>query len=136
VAWSVRHRRPRRSLVKVVEASDPVRRHNGRTPAAGACGSLQPCLETRRKRRHPSMRVAYFHAGSAIAHAVELQRAYVRGQRPDRATTWHRGPITSKSDVMHWTDYFGELPHARLERPAAHLMNRFPQNASARGAPA
>ena len=99
--------------VMVVEASD---QFGGTTAYSGGGGMWFPCNPVLRRAGCDDTldaAFAYFHAVVGDRTPLELQRAYVYGGS-DLIAYLEEDPHF-EFDVLPWPDYFGGLPHARLD---------------------
>jgi hypothetical protein len=99
--------------VMVVEASD---QFGGTTAYSGGGGMWFPCNPVlRRAGSDDTLEDAftYFHAVVGDRTPVELQRTYVYGGSD--LIAYLEQDDHFEFDVLPWPDYYGELPHARLD---------------------
>ena len=99
--------------VMVVEASD---QFGGTTAYSGGGGMWFPCNPVlQRAGSDDTLDSAfdYFHAVVGDRTPVELQRAYV--YRGGDLIAYLEDDDRFEFDVLPWPDYFGSLPHARLD---------------------
>lgn len=99
--------------VMVVEASD---QFGGTTAYSGGGGMWFPCNPVLRRAGSddtPDAAFAYFHAVVGDRTPVELQRAYVYGG--SELIAYLEEDDHFEFDVLPWPDYYGRLPHARLD---------------------
>jgi hypothetical protein len=99
--------------VMVVEASD---QFGGTTAYSGGGGMWFPCnpvLQRAGSDDTLDAAFAYFHAAVGDRTPVELQRAYVYGGSD--LIAYLEQDDHFEFDVLPWPDYFGGLPHARLD---------------------
>lgn len=99
--------------VMVVEASD---QFGGTTAYSGGGGMWFPCNPVLRRAGSDDTldaAFAYFHAVVGDRTPVELQRAYVYGG--SELIAYLEEDDYFKFDVLPWPDYYGQLPHARLD---------------------
>jgi succinate dehydrogenase/fumarate reductase flavoprotein subunit len=99
--------------VMVVEASD---QFGGTTAYSGGGGMWFPCNPVLRRAGCDDTldaAFAYFHAAVGDRTPVELQRAYVYGGA--ELIAYLEADDHFEFDVLPWPDYYGRLPHARLD---------------------
>jgi succinate dehydrogenase/fumarate reductase flavoprotein subunit len=99
--------------VMVVEASD---QFGGTTAYSGGGGMWFPCNPVLRRAGSDDTldaAFAYFHAAVGERTPVELQRTYVYGGSD--LIAYLEQDDHFEFDVLPWPDYFGGLPHARLD---------------------
>jgi 3-oxosteroid 1-dehydrogenase len=99
--------------VMVVEASD---QFGGTTAYSGGGGMWFPCNPVLRRAGCDDTldaAFAYFHAAVGDRTPVELQRAYVYGGT--ELIAYLEEDEHFEFDVLPWPDYYGRLPHARLD---------------------
>jgi 3-oxosteroid 1-dehydrogenase len=99
--------------VGVVEASD---QFGGTTAYSGGGGMWFPCNPVLRRAGCDDTldaAFAYFHAVVGDRTPVELQRAYVYGGT--ELIAYLEEDEYFEFDVLPWPDYYGRLPHARLD---------------------
>ena len=99
--------------VMVVEASDEF---GGTTAYSGGGGMWFPCNPVLRRAGSDDTldaAFAYFHAVVGDRTPVELQRAYVYGG--SELIAYLEEDDHFEFDVLPWPDYYGRLPHARLD---------------------
>jgi 3-oxosteroid 1-dehydrogenase len=99
--------------VMVVEASD---QFGGTTAYSGGGGMWFPCNPVLRRAGCDDTldaAFAYFHAAVGDRTPVELQRAYVYGGSD--LIAYLEEDEHFEFDVLPWPDYYGRLPHARLD---------------------
>jgi 3-oxosteroid 1-dehydrogenase len=99
--------------VMVVEASD---QFGGTTAYSGGGGMWFPCNPVLRRAGCDDTleaAFAYFHAAVGDRTPVELQRAYVYGGT--ELIAYLEEDERFEFDVLPWPDYYGRLPHARLD---------------------
>lgn len=99
--------------VMVVEASD---QFGGTTAYSGGGGMWFPCNPVLRRAGSDDTldaAFAYFHAVVGDRTPVELQRAYVYGG--SELIAYLEEDDHFEFDVLPWPDYYGQLPHARLD---------------------
>jgi 3-oxosteroid 1-dehydrogenase len=99
--------------VMVVEASDEF---GGTTAYSGGGGMWFPCNPVLRRAGCDDTldaAFAYFHAVVGDRTPVELQRAYVYGG--SELIAYLEEDDHFEFDVLPWPDYYGRLPHARLD---------------------
>jgi len=99
--------------VMVVEASD---QFGGTTAYSGGGGMWFPCNPVLRRAGSDDTldaAFAYFHAAVGDRTPVELQRTYV--YRGSDLIAYLEQDDHFEFDVLPWPDYFGGLPHARLD---------------------
>ena len=99
--------------VMVVEASD---QFGGTTAYSGGGGMWFPCNPVLRRAGSDDTleaAFAYFHAVVGDRTPVELQRTYV--YRGSDLIAYLEQDDHFEFDVLPWPDYFGALPHARLD---------------------
>jgi 3-oxosteroid 1-dehydrogenase len=99
--------------VMVVEASD---QFGGTTAYSGGGGMWFPCNPVLRRAGCDDTldaAFAYFHAAVGDRTPVELQRAYVYGGT--ELISYLEEDDHFEFDVLPWPDYYGRLPHARLD---------------------
>ena len=99
--------------VMVVEASD---QFGGTTAYSGGGGMWFPCNPVLRRAGCDDTldaAFAYFHAAVGDRTPVELQRAYVYGGT--KLIAYLEDDEHFEFDVLPWPDYYGRLPHARLD---------------------
>jgi succinate dehydrogenase/fumarate reductase flavoprotein subunit len=99
--------------VMVVEASD---QFGGTTAYSGGGGMWFPCNPVLRRAGSDDTldaAFAYFHAVVGARTPVELQRAYVYGGSD--LIAYLEEDDHFEFDVLPWPDYYGRLPHARLD---------------------
>jgi hypothetical protein len=99
--------------VMVLEASD---QFGGTTAYSGGGGMWFPCNPVlRRAGSNDTLddAFAYFHAAVGDRTPIELQRAYVYGGAD--LIAYLEDDAHFEFDVLPWPDYYGKLPHARLD---------------------
>jgi 3-oxosteroid 1-dehydrogenase len=99
--------------VMVVEATDEF---GGTTAYSGGGGMWFPCnpaLQRAGSDDTLDAAFAYFHAAVGDRTPVELQRTYVYGGTD--LITYLEQDAHFEFDVLPWPDYYGRLPHARLD---------------------
>jgi 3-oxosteroid 1-dehydrogenase len=99
--------------VMVVEASD---QFGGTTAYSGGGGMWFPCNPVLRRAGTDDTldaAFAYFHAVVGDRTPVELQRAYVYGGSD--LVAYLEQDAHFEFDILPWPDYYGRLPHARLD---------------------
>jgi 3-oxosteroid 1-dehydrogenase len=99
--------------VMVVEASD---QFGGTTAYSGGGGMWFPCNPVLRRAGADDTlddAFAYFHAAVGDRTPVELQRAYVYGG--SELIAYLEEDAHFEFDILPWPDYYGRLPHARLD---------------------
>ena len=99
--------------VMVVEASD---QFGGTTAYSGGGGMWFPCNPVLRRAGSDDTldaAFAYFHAAVGDRTPVELQRTYVYGGSD--LIAYLEQDSHFEFDVLPWPDYYGRLPHARLD---------------------
>jgi 3-oxosteroid 1-dehydrogenase len=99
--------------VMVVEASD---QFGGTTAYSGGGGMWFPCNPVLRRAGSDDTldaAFAYFHAAVGDRTPLDLQRAYVYGGSD--LIAYLEQDAHFEFDVLPWPDYFGGLPHARLD---------------------
>src|ERR1700704_6627425 len=99
--------------VMVVEASD---QFGGTTAYSGGGGMWFPCNPVLRRAGSDDTldaAFAYFHAVVGNRTLAELQRTYVYGGSD--LIAYLEQDAHFEFDVLPWPDYFGGLPHARLD---------------------
>ena len=99
--------------VMVVEASD---QFGGTTAYSGGGGMWFPCNPVLRRAGSDDTldaAFAYFHAAVGDRTPVQLQRTYVYGGSV--LIAYLEQDAHFEFDVLPWPDYFGGLPHARLD---------------------
>jgi hypothetical protein len=110
--------------VKVVEASD---QFGGTTAYSGGGGMWFPCNPVlRRAGSDDTLDAAfsYFHAAVGDRSPVELQRTYVYGGSD--LIAYLEQDAHFEFDVLPWPDYYGKLPHARLDGLRHTVMKPLP----------
>jgi succinate dehydrogenase/fumarate reductase flavoprotein subunit len=110
--------------VKVVEASD---QFGGTTAYSGGGGMWFPCNPVLRRAGSDDTldaAFAYFHAVIGDRTPIELQRTYVYGGSDLIAYLEEDDHFAF--DVLPWPDYFGGLPHARLDGLRHTVMKPLP----------
>jgi 3-oxosteroid 1-dehydrogenase len=110
--------------VMVVEASD---QFGGTTAYSGGGGMWFPCNPVlRRAGCDDTLEDAfdYFHAAVGDRTPVELQRAYVYGGT--ELIAYLEEDAHFEFDVLPWPDYYGRLPHARLDGMRHTVMKPLP----------
>ena len=110
--------------VKVVEASD---QFGGTTAYSGGGGMWFPCNPVLRRAGSDDTldaAFAYFHAVVGDRTPVELQRTYV--YRGSDLIAYLEEDDHFEFDVLPWPDYFGGLPHARLDGLRHTVMKPLP----------
>ncbi|MFG1934011.1 FAD-binding protein [Mycobacterium sp. NPDC048908] len=99
--------------VMVMEASD---QFGGTTAYSGGGGMWFPCNPVLRRAGSDDTlddAFAYFHAAVGDRTPIELQRAYVYGGAD--LIAYLEADDHFEFDVLPWPDYYGRLPHARLD---------------------
>jgi hypothetical protein len=99
--------------VMVVEASD---QFGGTTAYSGGGGMWFPCNPVLRRAGTDDAledAYAYYHAAVGDRTPVELQRAYVYGGGD--LIAYLEEDDHFEFDILPWPDYYGRLPHARLD---------------------
>ncbi|WP_101947494.1 FAD-binding protein [Mycobacterium sp. 3519A] len=99
--------------VMVLEASD---QFGGTTAYSGGGGMWFPCNPVLRRAGSDDTlddAFAYFHAAVGDRTPIELQRAYVYGGAD--LIAYLEDDAHFEFDVLPWPDYYGKLPHARLD---------------------
>ena len=99
--------------VMVVEATD---QFGGTTAYSGGGGMWFPCnpvLQRAGSDDTLDAAFAYFHAAVGDRTPVELQRTYVYGGSD--LIAYLEQDAHFEFDVLPWPDYYGRLPHARLD---------------------
>ncbi len=99
--------------VMVAEASD---QFGGTTAYSGGGGMWFPCNPVLRRAGSDDTledAFAYFHAAVGDRTPLDLQRAYVYGGAD--LIAYLEADEHFEFDVLPWPDYFGLLPHARLD---------------------
>jgi 3-oxosteroid 1-dehydrogenase len=110
--------------VMVVEASD---QFGGTTAYSGGGGMWFPCNPVLRRAGSDDTleaAFAYFHAAVGDRTPVELQRAYVYGGT--ELIAYLEEDEHFEFDVLPWPDYYGGLPHARLDGLRHTVMKPLP----------
>jgi 3-oxosteroid 1-dehydrogenase len=110
--------------VTVVEASD---QFGGTTAYSGGGGMWFPCNPVLRRAGSDDTldaAFAYFHAVVGDRTPVELQRAYVYGGTA--LIAYLEDDEHFEFDVLPWPDYYGALPHARLDGLRHTVMKPLP----------
>jgi 3-oxosteroid 1-dehydrogenase len=110
--------------VMVVEASD---QFGGTTAYSGGGGMWFPCNPVLRRAGSDDTletAFAYFHAAVGDRTPVELQRAYVYGG--SELIAYLEEDEHFEFDVLPWPDYYGRLPHARLDGMRHTVMKPLP----------
>jgi 3-oxosteroid 1-dehydrogenase len=110
--------------VKVIEASD---QFGGTTAYSGGGGMWFPCNPVLRRAGSDDTldaAFAYFHAVVGDRTPVELQRTYVYGGSD--LIAYLEEDDHFEFDVLPWPDYFGGLPHARLDGLRHTVMKPLP----------
>lgn len=110
--------------VMVVEASD---QFGGTTAYSGGGGMWFPCNPVLRRAGSDDTleaAFAYFHAVVGNRTPVDLQRAYVYGGSD--LIAYLEDDDHFEFDVLPWPDYFGGLPHARLDGLRHIVMKPLP----------
>lgn len=110
--------------VLVVEASD---QFGGTTAYSGGGGMWFPCNPVlRRAGSDDTLDVAFAYFRTAVGDRtpVELQRAYVYGGTELIAYLEEDGHF--EFEVLPWPDYYGRLPHARLDGLRHTVMKPLP----------
>ena len=110
--------------VMVVEASD---QFGGTTAYSGGGGMWFPCNPVLRRAGCDDTlddAFAYFHAVVGDRTPVELQRAYVYGGA--ELIAYLEQDDHFEFDVLPWPDYYGRLPHARLDGMRHTVMKPLP----------
>jgi hypothetical protein len=110
--------------VMVVEASDLF---GGTTAYSGGGGMWFPCNPVLRRAGSDDTlddAFAYFHAAVGDRTPVELQRAYVYGGA--ELIGYLEADDHFEFDVLPWPDYYGRLPHARLDGMRHTVMKPLP----------
>jgi succinate dehydrogenase/fumarate reductase flavoprotein subunit len=110
--------------VMVVEASD---QFGGTTAYSGGGGMWFPCNPVlRRAGSDDTLDAAfsYFHAVVGDRTPEELQRAYVYGGSD--LIAYLEQDAHFEFDVLPWPDYYGRLPHARLDGLRHTVMKPLP----------
>jgi 3-oxosteroid 1-dehydrogenase len=110
--------------VMVVEASD---QFGGTTAYSGGGGMWFPCnpvLQRAGSDDTLDAAFAYFHAVVGDRTPVELQRAYVYGGT--ELIAYLEEDEHFEFDVLPWPDYYGGLPHARLDGLRHTVMKPLP----------
>jgi 3-oxosteroid 1-dehydrogenase len=110
--------------VMVVEASD---QFGGTTAYSGGGGMWFPCNPVLRRAGSDDTldaAFAYFHAAVGDRTPVELQRAYVYGGT--ELIAYLEEDEHFAFDVLPWPDYYGQLPHARLDGLRHTVMKPLP----------
>jgi len=110
--------------VMVVEASDQL---GGTTAYSGGGGMWFPCNPVLRRAGCDDTlddAFAYFHAVVGDRTPVELQRAYVYGGA--ELIAYLEQDDHFEFDVLPWPDYYGRLPHARLDGMRHTVMKPLP----------
>ena len=108
----------------VVEASD---QFGGTTAYSGGGGMWFPCNPVLRRAGSDDTldaAFAYFHAVVGDRTPLELQRAYVYGGSD--LIAYLEEDAHFEFDVLPWPDYFGGLPHARLDGLRHTVMKPLP----------
>src|SRR5258707_10708014 len=108
----------------VVEASD---QFGGTTAYSGGGGMWFPCNPVLRRAGSDDTMdsaFAYFHAVVGDRTPVELQRTYV--YRGSDLIAYLEEDDHFEFDVLPWPDYFGGLPHARLDGLRHTVMKPLP----------
>jgi 3-oxosteroid 1-dehydrogenase len=99
--------------VMVVEASELF---GGTTAYSGGGGMWFPCNPVLRRAGADDTldaAFAYFHAAVGDRTPIELQRAYVYGGA--ELVAYLEEDDHFEFDILPWPDYYGRLPHARLD---------------------
>jgi 3-oxosteroid 1-dehydrogenase len=110
--------------VMVVEASD---QFGGTTAYSGGGGMWFPCnpvLQRAGSDDTLDAAFAYFHAAVGDRTPVDLQRAYVYGGT--ELIAYLEEDDHFEFDVLPWPDYYGRLPHARLDGMRHTVMKPLP----------
>jgi 3-oxosteroid 1-dehydrogenase len=110
--------------VMVVEASD---QFGGTTAYSGGGGMWFPCNPVLRRAGSDDTldaAFAYFHAAVGDRTPVELQRAYVYGGT--ELIAYLEADDHFEFEVLPWPDYYGRLPHARLDGLRHTVMKPLP----------
>lgn len=110
--------------VMVVEASD---QFGGTTAYSGGGGMWFPCNPVLRRAGCDDTldaAFAYFHAVVGDRTPVELQRAYIYGGT--ELIAYLEEDAHFEFDVLPWPDYYGRLPHARLDGMRHTVMKPLP----------
>src|SRR3954470_17343138 len=110
--------------VLVVEASD---QFGGTTAYSGGGGMWFPCNPVLRRAGSDDTleeAFAYFHAAVGDRTPVELQRAYVYGVT--ELIAYLESDELFEFGVLPWPDYYGRLPHARVDGLRHTVMKPLP----------
>ncbi len=110
--------------VMVVEASD---QFGGTTAYSGGGGIWFPCNPVLHRAGADDTlgdAFAYFHAAVGDRTPIELQRAYVYGGAD--LIAYLESDDRFRFDVLPWPDYYGKLPHARLDGLRHTVMKPLP----------
>jgi hypothetical protein len=110
--------------VVVVEASDLF---GGTTAYSGGGGMWFPCNPVLRRAGADDTlddAFAYFHAAVGDRTPIELQRAYVYGGA--ELIAYLEDDEHFEFDILPWPDYYGSLPHARLDGMRHTVMKPLP----------
>jgi 3-oxosteroid 1-dehydrogenase len=110
--------------VMVVEASD---QFGGTTAYSGGGGMWFPCNPVLRRAGSDDTlddAFAYFHAAVGDRTPIELQRAYVSGGA--ELIAYLEDDDHFEFDILPWPDYYGGLPHARLDGMRHTVMKPLP----------
>jgi 3-oxosteroid 1-dehydrogenase len=110
--------------VMVVEAND---QFGGTTAYSGGGGMWFPCNPVLRRAGSDDTledAFAYFHAAVGDRTPLDLQRAYVYGGSD--LIAYLEEDECFEFDVLPWPDYFGRLPHARLDGLRHTVMKPLP----------
>ena len=110
--------------VTVVEASDLF---GGTTAYSGGGGMWFPCNPVLRRAGADDTlddAFAYFHAAVGDRTPIELQRAYVYGGA--ELIAYLEEDDHFEFDILPWPDYYGRLPHARLDGMRHTVMKPLP----------
>ncbi|AGB24431.1 succinate dehydrogenase/fumarate reductase flavoprotein subunit [Mycobacterium sp. JS623] len=110
--------------VMVVEASELF---GGTTAYSGGGGMWFPCNPVLRRAGADDTlddAFAYFHAAVGDRTPVELQRAYVYGGA--ELIAYLEDDERFEFDILPWPDYYGRLPHARIDGMRHTVMKPLP----------
>jgi len=110
--------------VVVVEASELF---GGTTAYSGGGGMWFPCNPVLRRAGTDDTlddAFAYFHAAVGDRTPIELQRAYVYGGA--ELIAYLEDDDHFEFDLLPWPDYYGRLPHARLDGMRHTVMKPLP----------
>ena len=110
--------------VMVVEASDEF---GGTTAYSGGGGMWFPCNPVLRRAGTDDTldaAFAYFHAAVGDRTPLQLQRTYV--YRGSDLIAYLESDDHFEFDILPWPDYFGALPHARLDGLRHTVMKPLP----------